>query len=123
MKGESIRAPGQKAPHRPLLTAVATGILLSLVLGSMSFLSTAAGHGTYIPVALFFPTALLLAIKQTMISDAALVLAATQWPLYGAALGLAAGRGRQKAVMICLTVVHAALVIACFLLDVRRQYL
>jgi hypothetical protein len=84
---------------------------------------TAGGHGTYVPVALLFPAALLLAIKLMVISNTVLCLAAVQWPLYGMAVGLAARRGRQKAAIIYLAAAHAALVVACFLLDQRGQYL
>lgn len=107
---------------RRRLVPVVAGIALSVLFGAVSVLATAGGHGTYVPAALLFPAALLLAIELTIVSNAVLWFAAVQWPLYGLMVAVAAGRGRERGVMIWLTLIHAVLVAACFLLD-RGQFL
>ncbi|HEY5617880.1 MAG TPA: hypothetical protein VIK60_08030 [Vicinamibacterales bacterium] len=106
-----------------LLIPVINGTVLAVVFGLVSLLATAGGHGTYVPAALFFPGALLLAIGLNVISNSVLYVAAAQWPLYGATVGFAAGRGHKKEAIIWLTVVHALLLAACFLFDRRGQFL
>jgi uncharacterized membrane protein YwzB len=123
MKDEPVKATAHRGRRQQLLIAVVLGIILAVVLGTISFLATAAGHGTYVPVALFFPAPLLLAVKLAEFSNAVLCLAAAQWPLYAVAIELGARRGRQKAAMICLVLVHATLIAACFLFDRHGQYL
>ena len=95
---------------------------MSLLFGAVSVLATAGGHGTYVPAALLFPAALLLAIQLTVVSTAALLAGAIQWPLYGLVVALASEPGREKEAMICVTMIHAVLEAECFLLD-RGQFL
>jgi hypothetical protein len=102
---------------------VIVGIILGVILGFVSLLATAGGHGTYVPAALFFPGPLLLSIALNTISTSALLVAAAQWPLYGAVVGVAARRGYLREAIICLTVIHAALTMACFVFDRRDQFL
>jgi hypothetical protein len=106
-----------------LTIPIIVGIVLGVLLGFVSFLATAGGHGTYVPAALFFPAPLLLSIALNAISKPALFVAAAQWPLYGAVVGLAARRGYPREAIICLTVVHALLTMACFVFDRRDQFL
>lgn len=106
-----------------LLMPVIVGVALGVILGFASLVATAGGHGTYVPAALFFPAPLLLSIALNAISKPALFIAAAQWPLYGVAVGLAARQGRAREAIICLTVVHAFLAMACFVLDRRDQFL
>jgi hypothetical protein len=110
----------KRAEH--LIIPVIVGIVLGVFLGSVSFLATAGGHGTYVPAALFFPAPLLLAIALNVISKPALFLAAAQWPFYGAAVGLVSGRGHRTVAIICLAALHALLTVACFVWD-RGQFL
>jgi len=105
-----------------LIIPVIVGIVLGVFLGSVSFLATAGGHGTYVPAALFFPAPLLLAIALSAISKPALFLAAAQWPFYGVTVGLARGRGHRRVAIIWLAALHALLIVACFVLD-RGQFL
>ena len=107
---------------RGRLVPVIAGVSLSALFGVISVLATAGGHGTYVPAAVLFPAPLLLAIRLAVISNAVLWFAAAQWPFYGLVIALAARRERQKVVIVWLTLVHAVLVIACFLLD-RGQFL
>ena len=106
-----------------LLIPVSVGVVLSVILGLVSLLTMAGGHGTYVPAALFFPAPLLLSIAVNAISKPALFVAAAQWPLYGAVVGLSARRGHTRVAIICLTVVHARLTVACFVFDRRDQFL
>jgi hypothetical protein len=106
-----------------LVTPVIVGIMLGVILGFVSLLATAGGHGTYVPATLFFPAPMLLSIALNAISKPALFVAAAQWPLYGAVVGVAARRGYPKEAMICLTVLHALLTLACFVFDRRDQFL
>ena len=106
-----------------LLIPVIVGVVLGVILGFVSLLAMAGGHGTYVPAALFFPAALLLSIAVNVISKSALFVAAAQWPLYGAVLGLSARRGHARGAIICLTAVHALLTVACFVFDRRDQFL
>ena len=105
-----------------LIIPIIVGIVLGVLLGSVSFLATAGGHGTYVPAALFFPAPLLLSIVLNAISKPALFLAAAQWPVYAAAVGLLRGRGHTRFAIICLAALHALLTVACFVLD-RGQFL
>ena len=106
-----------------LLIPVIVGVVLGLILGLVSLLAMAGGHGTYVPAALFFPAPLLLSIAVNAISKPALFVAAAQWPLYGAVVGLSARRRHTRVAIICLTVVHALLTVACFVFDRRDQFL
>jgi hypothetical protein len=106
-----------------LLIPVIVGGVLGVILGFVSLLATAGGHGTYIPAALFFPAPLLLSIAVNAISKPALFVAAAQWPLYGAVVGLSARRGHTRMAIICLAVVQALLAVACFVFDRRDQFL
>ena len=106
-----------------LLIPVIVGGVLGVILGFVSLLATAGGHGTYVPAALFFPAPLLLSIAANAISKPALFVAAAQWPLYGVAVGLSARRGHAREAIIVLTVVHALLTVACFVFDRRDQFL
>ena len=108
--------------YRGRLVPVIAGIGLSALFGAISALATAGGHGTYSPAAVLFPAPLLLAIELAVISNAVLWFAAAQWPFYGFVVALAVRRGRQKPVILWLTLVHAVLVVACFVLD-RGQFL
>lgn len=103
--------------ERVFLVPVIAGVSLSVVFGAVSVLATAGGHGSYVPAALLFPAPLLLAIELAVISNTVIWFAAAQWPLYGLVVALAARLGRQKVALMWLTLVHAALVAACFLLD------
>jgi hypothetical protein len=105
-----------------LLTPIIAGIVLAVVFGFVAFVAAAGGDGTYIPAALFFPCALLLAIGLDVISNAVLCIAVVQWPLYGAVVVFAARRGRRKEAIVCLAVIHSMLIAACFLLDRRGQF-
>jgi hypothetical protein len=106
-----------------LLIPVIVGVGLGVILGLVSLLAMAGGHGTYVPAALFFPGPLLLSIAVNAISKPALVVAAAQWPSYGAVVGLSARRGQTRRAIICVTVVHALLTVACFVFDHRDQFL
>jgi hypothetical protein len=97
--------------------------LLAVLFGIVAFLAAGGGHGTYVPAALLFPGALLLATALTTISDAVLCVGAAQWPLYGAAVGLASRRGYTKEAIAYLGLFHALLVAACFAFDRSGQFL
>lgn len=122
-ESQEITATTHIADGKHLLTSIITGIILSVVFGFVSWLVTAGGHGTYVPAALLFPGALLLAIESTVISNSVLSIAAAQWPLYGAIVGFATSRGHKKEAIVCLGVVHLLLVAACFLFDRHGQFL
>jgi hypothetical protein len=109
--------------RRRVLIAAIIGTILAAVFGLTSLAATAGGHGTYIPIALFFPVALLVAIQIGVISNAVLFVAVMQWSLYGATVSVAADRGRARAAILCITVVHALLVVTCFLIDRSDQFL
>jgi hypothetical protein len=111
------------ARPRHLLVAIIAGIVLTIAFGLVSFVTAAGGEGTYVPAALFFPGALLLAIALNLISNSVLWMAAAQWPLYGAVVSLASRKGNRKLAIVSLTLVHALLVAACFLLDRSGQFL
>lgn len=102
---------------RRRLIAVVAGTAVSILFGAISFFATAGGHGTYVPAAVLFPAAMLLAIQLGVVANSVLSLAAVQWPLYGLTFAVAVGAGRGKVAMIWLAVLHSLLVIACFLLD------
>jgi len=96
-------------------------LLFSLVLGaalmSISITATGAGHGTYIPSALFFPGPVLIAIWMRIFTPITLFLAAIQWPVYGAILALVKGAPNRSKYVKWLVVQHVLLLLLCFLFD------
>ena len=64
------------------LLALLPGVLVTGILGFFSILLAGAGHGTYIPTALFFPFTLLLSFATGEIGPAGIAIAVCQYPIY-----------------------------------------
>ena len=100
-----------------MLVSVLAGTIVSLVLGFVTFLLTAGGHGTYLPAALLFPGPLLIGILKKEIGGFSIAVALLQWPSYFLLFNLLRNADHKNAGIIVLSLLHGTLAIACFVSD------
>jgi hypothetical protein len=99
----------------PLIIGVAAGVLVTPAAVVLAVLSAGAGHGHYEAARALFPyTMLLTLLSGDTITLPLIALALVQFPLYGLALGLAAGKGRLAWALLLLSAAHAVAALACF---------
>jgi hypothetical protein len=93
----------------------AGGVLLTPEAAYVAVLSGGAGHGHYEAARALFPGPMLLTrLTGDTLTLPVLLLALAQFPLYGAAVGWSASRGRTTWGLVSLLAGHAAAVILCF---------
>ncbi len=78
--------------------------------------SGGGGHGDYFYAKLLYPYTMLSALVFDSFAIPFILLAVTQFPLYGALCGLAAAKGRTLTVGLAIIIMHALAVMLCFLL-------
>jgi len=80
---------------RQVLLCVSIGGLVTLPAALLAVASGGAGHGNYLFARVLLPyTVLLTRLTHDTVTLPLIVLGLTQFPLYGAVVGLAASRGR-----------------------------
>jgi hypothetical protein len=97
-------------------------IVLTPFLLYVGLVSAGAGHGSYFWAKVLFPYTMLAAKVVNSITTALEGLAIAQVPIYGLLLGLGAKAARLLGVVLGLVVVHAAVVIACFVVPMRSNF-
>lgn len=95
------------------------GILGGAAVGAASLFiawdSAGGGHGTYISARCLFPYTMYFAMTiNDRITAPLIVLALLQFPAHGFAIGLAASRGRTKAVLASIIILHTVAIGLCF---------
>ncbi len=94
---------------------VAAGVLVTPPAAMLAVASAGAGHGHYEAARALFPyTMLLTRLTGDTVVLPLIGLALVQFPLYGVALGLAAGKGRLALTLLALLAAHSVAVAACF---------
>lgn len=96
------------------VVGMATGVALFMVALGWATTAAAGGHGSYLPAKVLFPWGMFVAHLCDYICDAALVLGAVQFPIYGAFLGSSstwAALGRRLAI-VCFAHIAAAVLAA-----------
>jgi len=93
-----------------VLGLIATPICLFLGIASGG-----AGHGNYLWARLLFPYTMLMTWASESLTAPAVALAILQFPLYGAALGLANQQRKLPRMGLALSVIHTLAVVAFFL--------
>ena len=68
------------------LLALLPGVVATAALGFLSIVLSGAGHGTYVPAALFFPYTMLLSFATGEIGPTGVALAVCQYPVYSSTL-------------------------------------
>ena len=95
-------------------------IIASLILTPITLLlgigSGGVGHGDYFWAKLLFPYTMLSAFLFGSITAPFVLLAVTQFPLYGVGLGYARGGRRLMCLALILLLVHAVAAAVVFLL-------
>src|SRR3954470_18950029 len=91
----------------------AGGLCVAILLFWAALVADGAGHGSFTAAKLFFPYPMLLVmIWRGTIGPIALILAAFQWALYGAAVG---GASKHRVLVIATLVgTHVSAVAVCF---------
>ena len=87
---------------------IVAGLLIGGLAVAVAVFAGGGGHGSYLPAAVLFPFAMLLAVGTGSVSAVALVIAVLQYPTYGL---LAAFSGQPRRVLTITAVVHALLAI------------
>src|SRR5687767_11296969 len=97
-----------------------TPVVVSLVLTPVALLlgvgSGGGGHGDYFWAMILFPYTMLSALLFGAITPPFILLAITQFPLYGVSLGYARGGRRVARLAIILLLAHAAAAAVVFML-------
>jgi hypothetical protein len=98
-----------------LTAGVLTGGLVTPAAVILAVASAGAGHGNYAAARLLLPyTMLLTRATGDRITLPLIALALAQFPLYGAAIGYAASKGRITCAVVPLLVLHTLCAILCF---------
>jgi hypothetical protein len=108
--GGDKRATGSQAALGLLIGALITPVTLFLAI-----VSAAGGHGSYRYFAVFYPLDFLLmrSAVGSVSLQMVLILAATQFPAYGAIIG--AFKGALRALVTCLIgLIHSLAMYLCF---------
>ena len=96
-------------------------IIVSLILTPIALLlgigSGGGGHGDYFWAKILFPFTMLSALLFGSITVPFILLAVTQFPLYGIGVGYAHGGGRSARLAIILLLAHTAAAAVLFLLN------
>jgi hypothetical protein len=98
-----------------LVGGLVSGVLLGGVATVVSVAAAGGGHGSYLPAKLFFPFTMLSTVHFEVITESFIVLALAQFPLYGAGIGLAGGRGKSVRVGAVIALLHVIAVVVCFI--------
>jgi hypothetical protein len=106
-----------------LILCTAIGVLVTPVAAFLAIASAGAGHGQYVWAKVFFPFTLLMphffpdrtAQYPESITTPWIIFALVQFPLYGAAIGLAT-QNRKAAYPVCslIFLLHAIGIAICF---------
>jgi hypothetical protein len=117
------RSRHQEVANRSRKTAVLIGIgagvgtIVTFPALPFAVLSAGAGHGDYAAARLLFPIPMLMTLATgNSIGPASIVLAFTQFTIYGAVLGwsVAASPFRLFVSGVVITLVHTLAALACF---------
>lgn len=98
------------------MIGLAAGLLATVPAVVLAVASGGAGHGHYSLARLFYPyTMLLTRLAGDSITPPLVALALAQFPLYGAAIGLASPRKRLLGTIVgTISTVHVMACCACF---------
>ncbi len=99
-----------------LFGGIVSGVLIGALAIVITVLIAGGGHGSYIPAKLFFPYTMLSTFHFGIINLPFVVLAIVQFPLYGAVIGIAGGRGKTLHVSAVIALVHLIVAVMCFLM-------
>lgn len=97
------------------------GALVTPILGVISWAFMGSGHGTYLPMALFFPWAMLVAVLSSYVTVSAIAVGIVQWPLYGVILSWRKSN-RSKRIVKALFCLHAIAIVLASMLDTDRVF-
>lgn len=106
--------PTQQKPRWLGWVSALFTLVLSPILLGIAFMSIGEGGASYLLCKLFYPYAMTLTWWTGKITMPLFVLAMIQVPAYGIYLQRRIGRGRWKARLLELVVMHAAWVLAAF---------
>jgi hypothetical protein len=85
------------------------GLLIALTLCGIATVAAGGGHGTYFPAKVFFPFAMILAIRMGVIGPIAILLVFLQWLCYGVLVGKSS---RPRFAVLAVASLHVVAVIA-----------
>lgn len=101
-------------PSRKIGVVTALTVVVSVVAFGVSLLSAGAGHGSYLPFAIFFPYSFLaIVLLEGEIGIIAGTLILVQFPMYGFVLGCAWLRDRLRWPAAWVIVTHILVAIVC----------
>ena len=108
--------------NREFWIPVLYGGLITPICYLLGGLFSGGGHSLY-PMIFFFPYAMLLSLLVQNVSwITALPFFALQFPLYGAAFGMAKVRGGFRPVVAGIAVAHFLIMMVGFAVEYRQQY-
>jgi hypothetical protein len=90
------------------------GMAVTPVCLALAWISAGAGHGTYGMARVFYPYSMLLVRLTGSLTTPLLVLAVTQFPMYGCVLGLSVSHPRMRHALLILFALHVAAVVGTF---------
>jgi len=105
-----------KTNNKDKSTLILAGVLIEVILLIVCVFLAGGGHGTYIPMKIFFPYTMLSTINNTSISGAFIIIAIIQYPIYGIIVQYAKSEKLKRTRFAIISVIHIIAMILALIL-------